>query len=86
MAAVVYALCALTSLVCAVLLYRAYLTTKAKLLFWCCMGFVGFALNNSLLFMDLVVFPEVTWILNYRTAPAVLGMVVMIYGLIMEEV
>lgn len=86
MAAIVYALCALTSLLCALLLGRAYFNTKAKLLFWSCLCFVGFAFNNILLFIDLIVFPEVTWIINFRSFPAVLGTVVMIYGLIMEEV
>lgn len=86
MAAIVYILCALTSLLCAVLLGRAYLSTKAKLLFWCCLGFIGFAFNNILLFIDIVLLPEVTWIIYFRSLPAVLGMIVMIYGLIMEEV
>lgn len=86
MAAIVYALCALTSLLCAVLLGRAYFNTRAKLLFWCCLGFVGFAFNNILLFIDVILLPDVTWIIYFRSLPAVLGMIVMIYGLIMEEV
>lgn len=86
MAALVYVLCALTSLLCVILLGRAYMETKAKLLFWCCLGFAGFALNNTILFLDIVVFPEVDYLINYRTFPAVVGMIVMIYGLIMEEV
>jgi len=86
MAAVVYLLCAITSLVCAIMLFRAFQRNKFRLLFWSCMGFTGFALNNILLFMDVVLFPDVTYIINFRTIPAVIGMLVMIYGLIMEEV
>lgn len=86
MAGIVYILCALTSGLCAILLWRAFMKNKARLLFWCSLGFIGFALNNIMLFVDLIVFPEVNYIINYRTLPAVIGMVVMIYGLIMEEV
>ena len=49
MASVVYALCALTSLACAVLLLRAYRRSWARLLFWSGLCFVGLALNNVLL-------------------------------------
>jgi len=86
MAAVVYLLCALTSFLCAVMLFRAFRKNKFRLLFWSCMGFTGFALNNILLFLDVVVFPEVNFIINFRTVLALVGMIVMIYGLIMEEV
>lgn len=86
MAGIVYILCALTSLLCTLLLVRAYLNTRSKLLFWCCFGFLGFALNNALLFIDMVLFPDVTFIIQYRALPSVLGMMVMVYGLVMEEI
>lgn len=86
MAGVVYILCTLTSLVCAILLLRAYMRTKSRLLFWCFSGFAGFALNNILLYIDLIVFPNLNYIINFRTVPAFIGMMIMIYGLIMEEV
>lgn len=85
MAGLVYILCAITSLVCSVMLLKAYFANRFRLLFWCGLGFIGFALNNVLLFLDLIVVPEID-IVNFRTLPALLGMVVMIYGLIMEEV
>ncbi len=86
MAGIVYILCALTSILCTILLWKSFMKTRSRLLFWCSFGFAGFALNNSLLFVDLIVFPEVNYIINYRTLPAVLGMIVMIYGLVMEDV
>lgn len=86
MAGIVYILCALTSLLCAVLLIRGYMKNKFRLLFWCSFGFIGFTINNILLFVDLIVFPDVSYIINFRTLPAVIGMGTMIYGLIMEEV
>lgn len=57
MAELVYALCALTSLVCAGLLVRGYLASKQRLLLWSSVGFVGFAVNNVLVFLDLVIVP-----------------------------
>lgn len=86
MAALVYILCALTSLLCAVMLFKAFTKSKFRLLFWSSMGFTGFAISNILLFIDVVVFPDVTFIINLRSIPAVIGMITMIYGLIMEEV
>ena len=45
----VYLLCALTSLACAVLLLRGYFRTRVRLLLWSGLCFVGLALNNALL-------------------------------------
>lgn len=86
MAAIVYLLCTLTSLLCAIMLFRAFKKSQFRLLFWSSMGFIGFGISNILLFIDVVVFPDVTYILNFRSVPAVVGMITMIYGLIMEEV
>lgn len=86
MAGIVYILCALTSLLCAILLYKAYSRSKFRLLFWSSLGFAGFTANNILLFVDIILFPEVNYIINFRSLPGLLGMIVMIYGLIMEEV
>ena len=55
MAEVVYLLCALTSVACAFLLVRSYRNNRSKLLLWSSVCFVGLALNNALLFVDLVV-------------------------------
>lgn len=86
MAAIVYILCTLTSLLCAIMLFRAFRKSQFRLLFWSSMGFTGFGISNILLFIDVVIFPDVTYILNFRSVPAVIGMITMIYGLIMEEV
>ena len=58
-AATVYLLCALTSIVCMVLLGRAWRRTGARLLLWSAICFVGFAVNNLLLFVDLVLLPRI---------------------------
>ena len=84
MADVVYFLCAFTSAVCAVMLYRGYRRSKVRLLFWSALGFTGFVLNNVLLIVDRVIFPAVEMTVP-RQLPAVIGLVVLLYGLIREE-
>lgn len=85
MAPIVYILCAFTSFTCVFLLMRAYRRNKSRLLFWCSLGFTGLALNNTFLFFDLAVFVD-SELTAFRTMPAFLGMIIMVYGLIMEEV
>jgi len=80
---VVYALCALTSIACAVLLFRGYRRSRVRLLLWSGLCFVGLALNNVLLFIDLRVLPE-TDLSLVRTIPAVVGVLVLLYGLVWE--
>lgn len=81
MASVVYALCALTSSACALLLLRAYLANPAKLLLWSSLCFVGLAINNTLLFVDLVVVPSVDLAL-YRDLSAAAAVMLLLFGLI----
>ena len=50
----VYVLCALTSIACAVLLLRGYFRTRVRLLLWSGLCFVGLALNNALLVYGLI--------------------------------
>lgn len=80
---IVYALCAMTSIGCAVLLLRGYRRSRVRLLFWSGLCFIGLALNNVLLFIDVRVVPDVDLSL-WRTIPAVLGVAVLLYGLIWE--
>jgi len=80
---IVYALCALTSIACAVLLLRGYRRSGVRLLLWSGLCFAGLALNNVLLFIDVRVVPDVDLSL-WRTIPAVIGIVILLYGLIWE--
>ena len=84
MASVVYALCALTSGLCAVLLLRAYGASRARLLLWSSLAFIGLACNNLLLFLDLVVLPTVDLLL-YRSLMAALSVMVLLLGLIWDS-
>lgn len=83
MAAIVYLLCAATSLACALLLLRSYKHSRVRLLFWSGLCFVGLALNNALLFVDLEVFPQ-TDLFLLRSLPALIGLLLLIYGLIWD--
>ena len=83
MAAVVYYLCALTSLACAVLLLRAWALRRVRLLLWSGICFVGLALNNALLILDRVIMPDRDLAL-VRSVPALIGVMVLIYGLIWD--
>ncbi|HWK89287.1 MAG TPA: DUF5985 family protein [Longimicrobium sp.] len=83
-ATLVYVLCAATSLACAVLLFRGYLASRARLLFWAGVCFAGLTLNNLLLIVDTRVVPEVD-LSVWRTVPALLGVAALLYGLVWES-
>jgi hypothetical protein len=83
MAETVYLLCALISVVCAALLIKGYLANRTTLLFWSSLCFIGLAANNVLLFVDLVIAPDVDLSL-LRSSVALAAMIVLLYGLIWE--
>ena len=84
MAEFVYTLSALTSAACAFLLLRAYARTHVRLLFWSGLAFVGLALNNILLYVDLLMLPQ-TDLSVWRLLPTVVGVSLLCYGLIWES-
>lgn len=86
MGKLVFILCAITSMSCAALLIRAYLNNKMRLLLWCSLCFVGLAINNLLLFIDLVVFPNVEFpgIQILRGSIVLVGCTAMVCGLIWD--
>lgn len=79
MASAVFALCALTSLACAVLLLRAYRAERVNLLLWTCLCFAGLAANNILLFIDITLRLDLT---AERKLPALAGVVLLLHGFI----
>jgi len=84
MAEAVYVLCAITSLVCAVLLGKGYRDSRSRLLFWSSLCFAGLPLNNALLLADLLIGPAYDLRLP-RTGIAVLSLTMMIHGLVGES-
>jgi hypothetical protein len=79
----VYLLCAATSALCALLLVRSYRRSRSRLLMWSCLCFVGLALNNVLLVVDLVLVQSVD--LSYlRQGTALASMSLLVIGLVWE--
>lgn len=79
----IYILCVATSLGCAVLLFRNWGATRTRLLLWSGICFIGLALNNVLMFVDLVTVPEID-LSPWRALVALVTLVVFIYGLIFD--
>ena len=83
MAATIYGLCTLTALICTILLSQAYRRSAYRLLLWSCLCFAGLTLNNLLLVLDKLVFPQVD-LSPWRTLVALVAMSVLSYGLIWD--
>jgi hypothetical protein len=84
MAETIYLLCAVASLTCAVLLLRSFTRTRARILLWSSLCFVGLALNNLLLFVDLVVLPHADLALA-RSGAALFGLAPLVFVLVWES-
>jgi hypothetical protein len=80
---IVYVLCALLSLLCAVLLVRAYLRTRTRLLLWSALCFSAFAIQNALLVVDKAT-PSIDLSVA-RSLPALVGLLVLIFGLVWDS-
>ena len=83
-AAAVYFLCFLASACCGWLLVRSYLGNKTKLLLWSAICFVLLALNNLVLFIDLVLLPTSIDLSIVRGLLALTAVVALLYGFIWE--
>ena len=80
----VYALCAVTCAVCAGLLARGYIRSRARLLLWSTLCFVALTANNVLLVVDRVLLEDETDLYNLRLVTAVIAVAVLVYGLIWD--
>lgn len=81
--ALVYVLCFATCALCAALLIRAWLQTRARLLFWSSASFVFLAINNGLVVGDMLLFPDVD-LLIYRHIAALAAVSTLIFGFVWE--
>lgn len=80
----VYMLCAATCLLCAAMLFRGYARTGVRLLFWSGLCFLGLMLDNILLYVDMVVVPDVS-LLIWRKVPGLIALSLLVFGLIWES-
>lgn len=85
MAEAVYILCAITSAACAAILLRGYLRQRTRLLLWSSLCFVLLAVNNALLFVDLILVPDAIDLSLWRSATALAGVSLLLFGLIWES-
>jgi hypothetical protein len=85
MAPVIYGLCAITSLLCTWLLLRSYWKNNYRLLLWSALCFAGMSVNNFLLILDRLVFPDTIDLSRWRLAAALVALLPLLYGLIWEE-
>ena len=81
---IVYVLCAVTSLLCAGLLGRSYFRAPTRLLLWSALCFVGLAINNILLVVDLMFVPDTDLSVS-RTGSAGVALLLLVIGLVWES-
>lgn len=85
MATLIYSLCALTSLACVTLLWRAQRRSRSRLLFWTAWCFLLLTVNNVLLVADKVVLPVEVDLRFWRLGTGLAAVALLLYGLVMEE-
>jgi hypothetical protein len=85
LAQAVYILCALTALVCAVLLFRANSKNPSRLLLFSGFCFACLAVNSILLVLDRIVFPVEVDLRVWRIAAASVGLAVLLWALITQK-
>ena len=84
MSTIVYSLCALTALLCAALLLRAYAASRARALWWCGLCFCGLTLANVFLILDKVIFPDIDF-QPWRLGVTLLALLLLLYGLLYAD-
>lgn len=80
----VYVLCFLTSLSCAWMLGRSYFRNGTHLLLWSAICFAFLALNNLVLVLDLVVWPDDVDLRLPRLLLALAAVISLIWGFVWE--
>jgi len=81
---VVYSLCFAMSAICAALLIRSFRRGRTRLLMWSSLCFVGLAVNNLLLVVDLLLVPTIDLSI-VRQASALVALVLLVIGLVWES-
>jgi hypothetical protein len=82
MGALIYFLCALTAFACFFLLWRAWRTNRATLLFWSALCFAVLSLSNVLLVIDKVVLPDAVDLTSLRLMVTLAALLLLIFGLV----
>ena len=81
----IYILCAVTCLVCMVMLMRGYLRSRTRLLLWSSLCFAGLMANNVMLLIDKILYAHYEDFLTVpRALAALAGLLLLVYGLIWD--
>lgn len=83
MKSIAYILCALVSLLCAVMLLHGYFRGRHRLLLWSGLCFAGLTVANALVFFDLVVFPQIN-LYPARLVVSAISVLILFLGMIWE--
>jgi hypothetical protein len=83
MAETVYIVCAVTSLLCSVLLLKRYGQSRSGLLLWSGVAFLCLTVAGILLFVDLVIVRQVD-LMMYRNLATLAGVLVLLSALIAD--
>jgi len=81
---IVYVLCFLTSAACAWMLGRSYFRSGTQLLLWSAVCFLFLAVNNLLLVLDLVVWPDDVDLRIPRLLLSLAAVLSLIWGFVWE--
>ncbi len=84
MPGVVYLLSAATAVACGVLLWRAWRQNNVRLLFWSALCFFGLTIDNVLLYIDLIIFPDVE-MYNASSIAGLISIMLLLFGLIWDN-
>ena len=82
-AEIIYIACAGTCAGCAWLLFRGYVRGGPRLLLWSGLCFVALTVDNMILYVDLVLVPEID-LFYWRTVTAAVGTLIQLLGLVEE--
>ena len=80
---IVYLLCLGTSLACFLLLLRSWRRGRTRLLLWSALCFAGLAATNLILFIDLILLPDVD-LQILRSLITLAALAVLLYGFVWE--
>jgi len=76
-----FAISALTAILCSVLLLRAYRRSGVRLLFWAGISFAALAIESAVLIVNEMVVADLTVL---RLLIPLIGLMVLLYGLLWE--
>lgn len=80
----IYILGSVVVCLCAVMLIRAYMRARRRLLLWSGLCFVGLTISNLLVFIDLVMIPDIN-LYPIRLWTAAIATLLLVFGLVWES-